>query len=136
MKKIFGAAILAAVAMTGCATSTGTTGAATTAGDAAAIGVGTATNVGMAIFQQAVDAKCRTELNNQTIYKTATLVLTSDQKTALENNICGCVSEKAPQSVTITEVAQAAVSPAARTQVVASAVAKTINACATSFLGK
>ncbi len=129
MKKIFGAAILAAVAMTGCATSTGTTGATTTAGDAAAIGVGTATNVGMAIFQQAVDAKCRTELNNQTIYKTATLVLTSDQKTALENNICGCVSEKAPQNVTAVDLATAAIDPVARTTIVGNVVAKTINAC-------
>ncbi|USZ14556.1 hypothetical protein NKT77_00770 [Moraxella sp. FZLJ2107] len=134
MKKSFGAAILAVAALTGCAAG-GTTGAAT-AGDATAIGVGTATNVGMAIFQQAVDAKCRTELNNQPIYKTASMVLSSEQKTALENNVCGCVAEKAPQSVTITEIAQAAVSPAARTQVVASAVTKTINACATSFLGQ
>lgn len=133
MKKLLSVAALSVAVLTGCAGGAGSTAAATGA-DVAATGVATATNIGMGIFKVAVDTKCRTELNNQALYKTATLVLNSAQKEALETKVCGCVSEQAPQSVTIAELTQAAVSPAARTQVVASAVANTINACVTNFV--
>lgn len=121
MKK-FGMIVVSALALSGCATSDVQTAA------------GSASGIGMNIFKTAVDARCRSELNANQIYKTASLFMTSEQKTALENKACGCVSEKAPQSVTLTELGQAALDPAARTQIVGAAVAKTLNACVGEFL--
>ncbi len=127
MKK-FTLIALAASALTlaGCATTSNTT---TQAGTAA-------TNVGMALFTQAVDTKCRTELNNQQLYKTASLLMTDTQKQSLEDKVCGCVSQKAPQSITLVEMGQAVVDPNARTQIVATAVSKTIQSCVSEFVNK
>lgn len=95
-----------------------------------------ANNIGMSIFKTAVDNKCRTELNANSIYKTASLLLTSEQKTALEDKTCGCVSEKAPESVTMTELGQAVIDPTARPQIVGTAVTKTLSACVSEFVSK
>ena len=96
----------------------------------------TASNIGMNIFKTAVDNKCRTELNNQPIYRAGSMILTDDQKQSLEDKICGCVSEKAPKSVTLAELGQVAIDQNARTQIVTSAVSKTISACIGEFIPK
>ena len=77
----------------------------------------------------AINAKCTTELNNLPAWKTATSVMTDTQRTNIQSEICGCVSEKAPQSVTAVDLATAAIDPAARATIVSNAVSKTINAC-------
>lgn len=123
MKKLFLSALAVATMLTGCATT----------GVDATTAVSTATNVGMSVFKTAVDTQCRSELNNNSIYKTASLIMTDAQKSSLETKVCGCVSEKAPQSVTLVELGQVAIDPTARTQIVGGAVAKTINACVSEF---
>lgn len=97
-------------------------------------GVNTAANVGMTVFQVAVDQKCRVELKNNRVWQTASTVLSAEQKAAKESQVCGCVSEKAPQQVTIVELTQAAMDPNYRNQIVATTVAKTFNACYSSFI--
>jgi len=62
-------------------------------------------------------------------WKTATKFMTADQKTDIQTEICGCVSEKAPQNITAVDLATAAIDPAARTTIISNAVTKTINAC-------
>lgn len=126
MRKLLLGALASTMILTGCAT---TNADGTTAVD-------TATNVGMSIFKTAVDTQCRSELNNNNLYKTASLIITDTQKTSLENKVCGCVSEKAPQSITLVELGQVAIDPSSRTQIVGSAVTKTLNACVSEAVGK
>ena len=85
--------------------------------------------LGNAALKIAINAKCTTELNNLPGWKTATVLMTDTQKTNIQSEICGCVSEKAPQSVTAVDLATAAIDPAARATIVSNAVSKTINAC-------
>ena len=85
--------------------------------------------LGKAALKIAINAKCTTELNNLPAWKTATVLMTDTQKTNIQSEICGCVSEKAPQSVTAVDLATAAIDPAARATIVSNAVSKTINAC-------
>lgn len=103
-------------------------------GTQTANGVNTAAGIGMNVFKVAVDQKCRVELNNNRIWATASKLLTAEQKAAKESQVCGCVSEKAPQQVTIVELTQAAIDPQYRAQIVASTVTKTINACYSEFI--
>ncbi|MDO4450042.1 MAG: hypothetical protein Q4B79_03670 [Moraxella sp.] len=126
MRKLLLGALASTMILTGCAT---------TATDSTTA-VGTATNVGMNIFKTAVDTQCRSELNNNNLYKTASLIMTDAQKTSLENKVCGCVSEKAPQSITLVELGQVAIDPSSRTQIVGGAVTKTLNACVSEAVGK
>lgn len=126
MRKLLLGALASTMILTGCAT---TNADGTTAVD-------TATNVGMSIFKTAVDTQCRSELNNNNLYKTASLIMTDTQKTSLENKVCGCVSEKAPQSITLVELGQVAIDPSSRTQIVGNAVTKTLNACVSEAVGK
>lgn len=126
MRKLLLGALASTMILTGCAT---TNADGTTAVD-------TATNVGMSIFKTAVDTQCRSELNNNNLYKTASLIMTDTQKTSLENKVCGCVSEKAPQSITLVELGQVAIDPSSRTQIVGSAVTKTLNACVSEAVDK
>ena len=89
----------------------------------------TTQQLGTAALKIAINAKCTTELNNLPAWKTATKFMTADQKTDIQAEICGCVSEKAPQNITAVDVATAAIDPAARTTIISNAVTKTINAC-------
>lgn len=115
----------AALALSGCAT-TGTLdpNAAT----------GAVTNAGMSVFQTAVKQKCQSELSANQYWKMATLVMMPETQTKVSESICGCVTEKAPQTVTLTEVATAVIDPTSRPQVVGKAVVGSLQACMTDFL--
>lgn len=52
----------------------------------------------------------------------------------VSENVCSCVSEKGPQTVSLTEVATAAIDPTARTQVVSKAVVGSLQACMADYL--
>jgi len=108
-----------ALALSACATNdpTGATAASTTQ------------QLGGVALKIAINAKCTTELNNLPAWKTATKVMTADQKNNVQSEICGCVSEKAPQSVSTVDLATAALDPQARATIVSNVVTKTINAC-------
>jgi len=71
----------------------------------------TTQQLGTAALKIAINAKCTTELNNLPAWKTATRFMTADQKTDIQTEICGCVSEKAPQNITAVDVATAAIDP-------------------------
>jgi hypothetical protein len=89
----------------------------------------TTQQLGTAALKIAVNAKCTTELNNIQAWQVATKLMTDTQKQNIQSEICGCVSEKAPASVTAVDLATAAIDPTARTTIVANAVTKTINSC-------
>ena len=120
MKKLI--AVLAPIALVLSACATGTTGTGTAASN-------TTQQLGSAALKIAINAKCTNELNNLPAWQTATQLMTADQKTNIQTEICGCVSEKAPQSVTAVDLATAAIDPAARATIVSNVVTKTINAC-------
>lgn len=85
--------------------------------------------LGTAALKIAINAKCTTEINNIPAWQAATKLMSSTRKQDIESEICGCVSEKAPQSITAVDLATAALDPVARTTIVGNVVAKTINAC-------
>ena len=89
----------------------------------------TGQQLGSAAIKIAINAKCVTELNNIPAWQTATRLMTETQKQNIQSEICGCVSEKAPQNVTAVDLATAAIDPAARATIVSNAVSRTINAC-------
>ena len=89
----------------------------------------TTQQLGGTALKIAINAKCTTELTNIPACQTATRLMTTTQKQNIQSEICGCVSEKAPQNVTAVDLATAAIDPVARTTIVGNVVAKTINAC-------
>ncbi|MFH7764461.1 hypothetical protein [Acinetobacter sp. BSP-28] len=124
MKKLIAVLAPLTLALTACV-STGTT-----TGTTGATGTQSATQqLGTAAIKIAINAKCTTELNTIPAWQTATKLMTATQKQNIQTEICGCVSEKAPQSVTAVDLATAAIDPAARNTIVSNAVTKTINAC-------
>ena len=121
MKKLVALLAPLALVLTACATTDST-------GTGATAGIMTQQLGGVAL-KIAINAKCTTELNNLPAWKTATKVMTADQKNNVQSEICGCVSEKAPQSVSTVDLATAALDPQARATIVSNVVTKTINAC-------
>lgn len=131
MKKLcLSAAMLTTLALSGCA-ATGTGGA---TNNGVGNGVGTATNIGMNVFKVAVDNQCRVELEKQRTWRIASAAMTAQQKMALEDKVCGCVSEQAPQQVTIVDMANAAIDSQYRTQLVTRVVARSLQSCYGSIL--
>ena len=122
------AVIGSAIALGGCAATTGT--------DVknANSTIGTANNVGMAIFKAAVNQQCQTQLQNNKYWRMGSVLMTSEKQAQVASNVCGCVSEKAPQSVTIVDLTTAAVDPAARNVIVARAVSNTLQQCVGEFV--
>nr|WP_228288348.1 hypothetical protein [Moraxella osloensis] len=96
--------------------------------------IGTANNVGMAIFKAAVNQQCQTQLQNNQYWRLGSVLMTSDKQAQVASNVCGCVSEKAPQSVTIVDLTTAAVDPTARNVIVARAVSNTLQQCVGEFV--
>lgn len=122
MKKLLAvSAMMASIALTGCA-ATGTTADASNT-------VGTATNVGMNIFRTAVDAQCRSELEKQNAWRIARVAMNSEQEEVAKTKICGCVSEQAPQQITVVDMTNAALDPQYRAQLVTKVVAKSLQTC-------
>lgn len=120
MKKLV--AILAPLALVLSACATGTT-------DTSSTATSTTQQLGTAALKIGINAKCTTELNNLPAWQTATKLMSTEQKTNIQTEICGCVSDKAPQSLTAVDLATAALDPTARTTIISNVVTKTINAC-------
>lgn len=126
MTKLLLGALASTLILAGCATTGTTTQTAQTVGQ-------TANSIGTGLLKTAIDQQCRVQLNNYQAYKLATLMLGETQKSTLENKVCGCVSEKAPEQVSLTEIGQAVIDPTARAQIATTAVSKTLSACAQEF---
>jgi len=122
VKKLIAVLAPLTLALTACVATDTTTGTASTAQSATQ-------QLGMTAIKIAINAKCTTELNAIPAWQNATKLMTATQKQNIQTEICGCVSEKAPQSVTAVDLATAAIDPAARNTIVSNAVTKTINAC-------
>ncbi|HEX5382491.1 MAG TPA: hypothetical protein VFW61_09710 [Acinetobacter sp.] len=125
MKKRLAALAPVILVLTACATTETATTTATTS-----------QQVGMAAIKIAINSKCVTELNNTPAWKTATRLMTAEQKQNIQTDICGCVSEKAPQNVTTLDLATAAIDPTARATIVNQVVSETVNACVSEALKK
>ncbi|MDO5769245.1 MAG: hypothetical protein Q4P13_07055 [Psychrobacter sp.] len=117
-------AILATLALSGCATTAGT-GTMPNAGEA----ITTANAIGMNVFKAAVDTTCRSEIEKQNAWRIAKIAMSSEQQENVKTKVCGCVSEQAPQKVTIIDMGNAAIDPAYRTQLVTRVVASSIQSC-------
>ena len=96
--------------------------------------IGTANNVGMAIFKAAGNQQCQTQLQNNQYWRLGSVLMTSEKRAEVASNVCSCVSEKAPQSVTIVDLTTAAVDPTARNVIVARAVSNTLQQCVGEFV--
>ena len=127
MKKLFASSIVfATFALAGCATSDMNTNAGTA--------IGSANEIGMNIFKAAIDNQCRSQIEKQTAWRVASVAMTDTQQEAVKSNVCGCVSEQAPQQVTLVELGNAAIDSQYRTQLVTKVVAKSLQSCYTSFM--
>ena len=128
MKKILASTMmLATLALAGC-TSTGTTN------NGTGTAIGTANEIGMNVFRAAIDNQCRSQIEKQNAWRVASVAMTEAQQESVKTNVCGCVSEQAPQQVTIVELGNAAIDSQYRTQLVAQVVAKSLQSCYTSFV--
>ncbi|MCU4412822.1 hypothetical protein KTH71_02015 [Acinetobacter sp. WU_MDCI_Axc73] len=116
-KSLFGLTALA-LFLTGCATD----GSMNTA-------TNTTEQLGMTALKIAVNNKCMNEINTIPAWQTASKLMTVDQKQDIQTEICGCVSEKAPYSVTAADLANATFDPNARAAVVGQVVSTTVTAC-------
>lgn len=122
MKKLLASAVtLITFALAGCAT----TDANTNAGNV----IGSANEIGMNIFKTAIDNQCRNQIEKQNAWRIASIAMTDAQEEEVKSRVCGCVSEQAPQQVTIVELGNAAIDANYRTQLVARVVAKSLQSC-------
>ncbi|MCG3878556.1 hypothetical protein [Psychrobacter sp. Ps6] len=128
MKKLLASTVmLATVALAGCTT----TGA---ANNGTGTAIGTANEIGMNVFRTAIDNQCRSQIEKQTAWRVASVAMTEAQQESVKSNVCGCVSEQAPQQVTIVELGNAAIDSQYRTQLVTRVVAKSLQSCYASFV--
>ncbi|MDA5133346.1 hypothetical protein, partial [Psychrobacter sp. ANT_H3] len=89
----------------------------------------TANEIGMNVFKAAIDNQCRSQIEKQNAWRIASVAMTDAQEEEVKGRVCGCVSEQAPQQVTIVELGNAAIDASYRTQLVARVVAKSLQSC-------
>ncbi|MGM8884560.1 hypothetical protein ACS8FD_01320 [Psychrobacter sp. 1U2] len=128
MKKLLlSTTMLATFALAGCAS----TGATNNAGNP----IGTANEIGMNVLKAAIDNQCRSQIENRNAWRIASAAMSDEQEEAVKSRVCGCVSEQAPQQVTLVELGNAAIDTSYRTQLVARVVAKSLQSCYGSIVG-
>ena len=127
MKKRFASTLMiASFALVSCTTTGGMNN---DAGNA----INTANDIGMNVLKSAIDTQCRSQIENQNAWRIASVAMSDAQEEAIKTNVCGCVSEQAPQQVTLVEMGNAAIDPQYRTQLVTRVVAKSLQTCYASF---
>lgn len=119
MKKLLCVLAPLTLALTACVSTSGTTNTTATAGNSLA----------MAAVKVGIQAKCITELNSNSYWKTGAKLLTDSQKQALQTEVCSCVGEKATTSVTAAEVLVAAMDKTSQASLASKVVTQTLNAC-------
>ena len=97
---------------------------------------GAATAIGKSLIQNYAHNQCSVELNKRQEWRLVALAVTAEKQQQWEDQICGCVSEEAPNSVTVTDLVQAATNQSARNTIVAGAVTKTVTSCLNRFVKK
>ena len=95
---------------------------------------GAATAIGKSLIQNYAHNQCSVELNKRQEWRLVALAVTAEKQQQWEDQICGCVSEEAPNSVTVTDLVQAATNQSSRTGIVANAVTKTVTSCLNRFV--
>ena len=120
-KSLTSTMMLATFALAGCAT--------TDVNSNAGTAIGTANEIGMNVFKAAIDNQCRSQIEKQNAWRIASVAMTDAQEEEVKGRVCGCVSEQAPQQVTIVELGNAAIYASYRTQLVARVVAKSLQSC-------
>ena len=125
MKKLLAVLAPLAFALTACATVDGTTGSTT---------ANTGNSLAKMAVKVGVQAKCVTEINNNTYWKTGSKLLTESKKQELETEVCSCVGEKATTSVTATDLVVAAMDKTSQATLVNKLVTTTLNACVVEVL--
>lgn len=123
MKKLVAVLVPLSLVLTACA-ATGTTG-----GAGSTSGTASTNSLAMMAVKVGVQAKCVTELNNNSYWKTGSKLLTETQKTELQTEVCACVGEKATTSVTATDLVVAAMDKTSQANLAAKIVTNTLNAC-------
>lgn len=122
MKKLVAVFAPLTLALTACVAtdSTSTTATSTTVG---------AQQLAMAAVKVGVQAKCVTELENNTYWKTGSKLLTDAKKQELQTEVCSCVGEKATTSATATELLIAAMDKTQQASIASKVVTSTLNGC-------
>lgn len=128
MKKLIAALVPMAFALTACMT-TDTTGTNTSTGTTS-LGGGLA----MTAIKIGVQAKCATEINNNAYWKTGSKLLTAEQSTQLQTEVCSCVADKATSTVTAADLVTAALDKTTQATLATKVVANSLNACVVDAL--
>ena len=95
---------------------------------------GAATAIGKSLIQNYAHNQCSVEVNKRQEWRLMALAVSAEKQQQWEDQICGCVSEEAPNSVTVTDLVQAATNESARASIVGNAVTKTVTSCLNRFV--
>lgn len=124
MKKLIAVLLPIAFTLTACVTADGVP----TAGTSATAGLATAA------IRIGVQAKCVTEINNNSYWRTGSRLLTDSKKQEVQTEVCSCVANKATTSVTAADLVIAAMDKTSQATIVSKVVATTLNACVVDTL--
>ncbi|MCF8999909.1 hypothetical protein [Acinetobacter nectaris] len=105
------------------------TGGGTSVGTNTTTAEGMTQQLGMTALKIAIDAKCVSEMNKMPAWQVASKVMSSSQQQSVQSSTCGCVSDQAPQSVTVMDLANAALDPNARVTLAHQVIQKTVSSC-------
>lgn len=86
-------------------------------------------NLTTSLIQHAVKQTCQTQLTNHQYWKIATMKLSSESQAKIAETACGCVADKAPEAISLTELTTAAINPNARTEVAQKIVRHSLKPC-------
>ncbi|TXD98340.1 hypothetical protein ES754_05285 [Psychrobacter frigidicola] len=134
MKKLFiSTAMLATFALAGCTTTGANTNPSTIPG-AAGTAIGTVNSAGMNVLKTVIDNQCRYEIEKQPAWRIVSAAMNERQQEAATSKVCGCVSEQAPQQVTLVELGNAAINSNYRVQLATKVIANTLQSCYSTML--
>lgn len=88
-----------------------------------------AVQMGKKALMQTIEQQCQSYLQELPAYEMMTSVLSEQQVDNLENNMCSCIARKAPENLSFTEIANAAVDETERHDLAQKVIINTLTSC-------
>lgn len=86
------------------------------------------------LLQPVIEYQCKQELESSKTWKVATFLMSTDNQSKVEKNVCQCVSKHAMDDMSAKDVLKASLDESAKNKLIAQAVSNSLKGCLAEFI--
>lgn len=86
------------------------------------------------LLQPVIEYECKQELESSKTWKVAIFLMSSENQTKVEKNVCQCVGKHAMDDMSAKDVLKASLDETAKNKLIAQAVSNSLKSCVAEFI--